>query len=338
MKRFAFFAAGLALLGACGASNEVEPAEKSKLDELVEEIRSQPPSEEALERLEDHNRAYSRVHTLPLPAYFDCLREHRGTVIAAHRGGPDTGFPENAIETFQHGFDRGIRVFEIDVAETRDGVLTLMHDDRLNRTTTGSGYVSDTDWETMSGLWLEDNDGRRTDFHPPKFTDVLLWAKQTGAVLELDRKPTTSFRNIAGAVRAAGAEENVIFISYNDDQAAEIAAIDPEFMMTASARGERDISALEARGVDRDHLIAWTGTDRLDPPAWKRVSDAGVEAAFGTLGRAGERFDDQFLADGNGEEFEQLARDGVTLIATDFPYDVADLIAADDVGREKCGR
>ena len=275
---------------------------------------------------------------LPLPEYFDCLRENNGMVIAAHRGGPDTGFPENAIETFQHGFDAGIRVFEIDIAETKDGVLTLMHDDRLNRTTTGSGYVSDTDWETMSALELEDNDGRRTGFHPPKFTDVLLWAKKTGAVLELDKKPTTSFRNIATAVTAAGAAENVIFISYNDDQAAEIASIDPGLMMTASAFGDRDVAKLASRGIDRTRLIGWTGTDEPKPTAWARLEQVGVEPAFGTLGRAGERLDDIYLADGDGSEYDDLAADGLVLLATDEPYRVADLIEADDVGREACGR
>ena len=312
MKRFAFSVISLAV-AACGVPQANGP-------DTAADAASIAPS------------------VLPLPEYFDCLRENKGMAIAAHRGGPDTGFPENAIETFQHGFDRGIRVFEIDIAETRDGVLTLMHDDRLNRTTTGSGYVSDVDWETMSGLELEDNDGRRTGFHPPKFTDALLWAKKTGAVLELDKKPTTSFRNIAAAVKAAGAQENVIFISYNDDQAAEIAAIDPDFMMTASAFGDRDVAKLEGRGVDRTRLIGWTGTDEVKPAAWARLEQVGVEPAFGTLGRKGERLDDQYLADGDASEYDALARQGLVLLATDEPYRVADLIQADDVGRKACGR
>lgn len=282
--------------------------------------------------------AGSNIERLPLPEYFDCLRENRGIVIAAHRGGPAPGYPENAIETMQYNFDRGVRVFEVDVAETRDGVLTLMHDDRLNRTTTARGYVSDISWEELSGVSLVDNDGRRTDFSPPKLTDALIWARNTGAILELDRKKTTSFSNIAEAVYAADAEESIIMISYNDDEAAEIAAIDPAFMMTASVRGGRDISALEARGVDSSRLIGWTGTERPDAAAWDRNAMNDVESAFGTLGRAGDRLDDIYLADGDGSEFQDLADDGLVMLATDRPLEAAEAMTSDDTAISACGR
>lgn len=150
----------------------------------------------------------------PLPEFFDCVRESGGLLIASHRGGPAPGYPENAIETMQYGLDQGILIHEIDVAESRDGVLFLMHDRSLGRTTTGSGFVADTDWETIRTLNLKDNDGAITAFQAPKLTDVLLWAKSTGAIVELDKKPTTSFRNIISLVRAAEAEENVLLITY----------------------------------------------------------------------------------------------------------------------------
>ena len=276
--------------------------------------------------------------TLSLPVYFNCLRQNGGVAIAAHRGGPAPGYPENAIETMQYNFDRGVRVFEIDVAETRDGVLTLMHDDRVNRTTNGSGYVSDTSWEEMSGLKLVDNDGKRTNFSPPKLTDALIWARDTGAILELDRKRSTSFRNIAAAVQAARAYESAIFISYTDEEAAQIAAIDNRYMMTASARGSRDIGRLEDLGVDRARLIAWTGTREPDEAAWDRNAREGVESAFGTLGRAGERLDDVYMADGDGSEFQNLADMGLVILATDRPLDAAAAMIADDTGISACPR
>lgn len=275
---------------------------------------------------------------LALPAYFDCVREAGGTLIASHRGGPIDGYPENALETLQYGFEQGIRVFEIDVAETSDGMLTLMHDDRLDRTTTGNGYVANTTWPHMSRLRLVDNTGTNTKFSPPKLSDVLLWAKESGAILELDKKNTTSFENIATAVKAAGAEENVLLISYTDDQAAQIARIAPSMMLTATARGSRDIDKLVALGVKPKNLVAWTGTRSANEAAWQRLRKEGVEAAFGTLGRPGERLDDIYWADGDGSEYQALAESGLTMLATDTPYRAAEAMTADDIARDNCGR
>lgn len=278
------------------------------------------------------------VTIAPLPELFDCLRETGGVVVAAHRGGFATGYPENALETLQFGLNQGIRVFEVDVASSRDGVLFLYHDDRFGRTADAEGYVADTDWADIARMRLKDEDGALTGFHPAKLTDVLLWAKQHGALLELDRKQTTGFRNIVEAVRAAGAERNVIMISYSDEEAGTIAKIDPALMMTASARGERDIARLEGLGVNRTRMIAWTGTREPDPPAFERLVKEGVEPAFGTLGRKGERLDDQYWEDGDGSEYQRLVDDGVVLIATDEPYRVADYLLADDEGWEACAR
>lgn len=275
---------------------------------------------------------------LSLPDYFDCVRQNNGLLIAAHRGGPAPGYPENTLETLQHGFAQGIGVFEIDVAESRDGVLLLMHDNRLNRTTTGDGYVADADWAVLSGLSMVDDAGQRTNFAPSRLTDVLLWARQSGAILQLDRKPTTSFRNIAAAVRAAGAGDHVLLISYSDAEAAEIAAADPALMLTASARGSRDIGRLEDLGVDRTRLVAWTGTRSPDFAAWARNRKEGVEPAFGTLGRKGDRLDDQYWADGDASEYQDLVDNGLVLLGTDEPYRVAAALEADDLARRACGR
>ncbi|MEO1102000.1 MAG: glycerophosphodiester phosphodiesterase family protein [Pseudomonadota bacterium] len=273
-----------------------------------------------------------------LPAYFDCVREAGGVLIASHRAGPAPGYAENALETLRYGFDNGITVFEIDVAESRDGVLFLMHDRSLGRTTTGRGAVADTDWSEISGLRLIDNEAQVTEASPPRLSDVLLWARNTGAIVELDRKPTTSFRNIISSVRAAEAEDHVIMISYNDREAEEIARLAPDLMMTASARGGRDIGALEAAGVDPTRLIAWTGTREPNAAAWSRNAREGVESAFGTLGRRGERLDDRYIADGDLSEYVRLVEDGLVLLATDEPYLVADALEADDRALAACGR
>lgn len=276
------------------------------------------------------------MDTGPLPEFFDCVRESGGMLIASHRGGPAPGYPENAIETMQYGLDQGILVHEIDVAESRDGVLFLMHDRTLGRTTTGGGYVADTDWDTIETLNLTDDDGDITAFTAPKLSEVLLWAKRSGAIVELDKKETTSFRNIISHVRAAEAEQNVILITYNDDQAREVASLAPDLMMTAGVNSRSHQETLEAAGVNFDQVIAWMGISNPNPRAFEAVGRRGVETAFGTLGRPGERLDDQYWADGDPSEYQALADGGLTMLATDAPYRVAEALTADDLAYESC--
>lgn len=318
MKRLLVAAVALTALGGC---SEPQPAEAGA-DATVAEVAMAETAAPA--------RAVS------LPELFDCLRKSGGALVAAHRGGPAAGYPENALETLKHGFNQGVRVFEIDVATSRDGVLFLHHDDKFGRTARGDGYVSDTEWADVSRLSLRDNDGKTTDFHPPKLSEVLIWAKLSGAIVELDRKRTTGFRSILEEVKAAGAEANVVIVTYSDEEAAEVARLDPQMMMTATARGGRDIATLEGLGVDRTRVVAWTGTDEPDPPAFERLVKEGVEPAFGTLGRKGERLDDQYWEDGDGSEYQRLIDDGVVLIATDEPYRVAEWLDADDAGWAAC--
>lgn len=307
------------------------------------EVNSPDLSGEPVVTIDDVAEANTPLAEIPsqtrfdLPMVFDCLRENKGVAIAAHRGGPYPGYPENAIETMQYLFDNGVRVFEVDVAESRDGVLFLMHDNTLTRTTTGRGDVSDTLWADIKAMKLVDNDGKTTRFRAPTLREALDWAVEVGAIVELDKKRTTSFRNIMDQVRAASAESNSILISYNDDQAAQIARVAPDMMLTASAYGDRNIAKLVDLGVDQDNLIAWTGVGEVKPDAWARVNREGVEAAFGTLGRPGERLDDLFLADGDGSEFQLLVDQGVVLLATDAPLEAAEAIDGDEIAANKCG-
>ncbi|MEL6323641.1 MAG: glycerophosphodiester phosphodiesterase family protein [Pseudomonadota bacterium] len=268
--------------------------------------------------------------------FFDCVRESNGILIAAHRAGPGAGLPENALETMQANFAAGIRIFEVDVVTSRDGVMFLHHDRSLGRTTTGDGAVADTDWADISDLSLKDIDGAVTPFRPLRLTDALDWAVETGAILELDKKETTGWRSLIRAVETAGATNQVILITYTEDDAALVQNLLPDAMLTASARGGRDIAALEDLGIDRRRLIAWTGTRAPDAAAWDRVRNEGVEAGFGTLGRRGERLDDTYWADGNGEEYRQLVADGLTLLATDEARRVADFLTEDDRALNAC--
>lgn len=62
------------------------------------------------------------------------------TVIFGHRGYPDK-FPENSLVGFRYALDHAIDGLEFDVQLTRDGVPVIMHDEQIDRTTTGQGLI-----------------------------------------------------------------------------------------------------------------------------------------------------------------------------------------------------
>lgn len=77
-------------------------------------------------------------------------------LVAAHRGAHDQA-PENSLAAFQNAIDLGADFIETDVRQTRDGELILMHDDKVDRTTDGSGLVKEKTLADISRLFLSGN-------------------------------------------------------------------------------------------------------------------------------------------------------------------------------------
>ena len=101
-------------------------------------------------------------------------------------------------------------------------------------------------------------------------------------------------------------------------------------MMTAGVWDDAQRARLEEAGVDMTRVVAWMGTRAPDAARIAELGAAGVEAAFGTLGRPGRRLDDAYTEDGDASEYQALVDAGLTLLATDRPYFVVERLTADD--------
>lgn len=272
----------------------------------------------------------------PLAKRFDCLRTEHAMVIAAHRGGPTRDYPANAIETFDRTLKAATRIMEVDVSQSRDGVLFLMHDDELDQQTDLSGKVAETPWSKIETAKLRTNTGE-TPFHPPSLDAALEWAVHHDAVLELDTKRGTPFEAVIAAIEARKAQDNVVLITYTDTQALAAHKRNPGLMIAVSISSLGQLQALIRRGLVADHVIAWTGAERPNPELWKQLAGEGVESSFGATGRKGERYDDKFWADGRGDEYDGLGDSGLALVSTDLSDKVARAMKADDRARAQCG-
>jgi glycerophosphoryl diester phosphodiesterase len=246
--------------------------------------------------------------------------------VIGHRGGPTRDYPENAIETFERTLRAGTTAMEIDIAETRDGALVLMHDDDLERTTTGQGLVSAHSLDEIRQLKLETYT-KETEFHPPTLDEALAWAVRSNAIVELDKKRSAGFGPIIAAVRAARAENNVFIITYTDEQAIEIHAAAPDLVITATVDGLSHLDRLLSAGVKADRLIAWTGTETPRPDLWTALAGRGIESAFGTLGPRSTSLDGRYWEDDDGSEYNALIAGGLPILVTDLTDKVSRQLA-----------
>lgn len=71
------------------------------------------------------------------PAYI----RHEGPLFFAHRGGSLLA-PENTLAAFDRGASCGADALELDIQETRDGELVVIHDAAVDRTTDTTGPVA----------------------------------------------------------------------------------------------------------------------------------------------------------------------------------------------------
>ena len=72
-------------------------------------------------------------------------------LVVAHRGASGLA-PENTLVAFRKGLEVGADAFELDVRLTADGQAVVMHDRKVERTTTGRGLVGSLTLEELKSL------------------------------------------------------------------------------------------------------------------------------------------------------------------------------------------
>ncbi len=115
----------------------------------------------------------------------------RPVLIVAHRGCWKHNAPENSLSAFKACIDIGADAIEMDVRRTRDGVLVVMHDETVDRTTNGKGRVQDLTLKQLRRLRLRKGAGgpraRLTREAPPTFEEAML-ALRGSILVNVDAK------------------------------------------------------------------------------------------------------------------------------------------------------
>lgn len=144
---------------------------------------------------------------------------HRKVLRIGHRGARGHA-PENTLASIERAITLGCDFTEVDVRRTFDDELVLLHDEWLERTTTGRGLVSELTLEEVRTL---DAGGGQL---VPTLEEALRTADdRIGLILEL--KAGGVAYDVCATVRASGFNRPVIYASFLPDELQHVRRADP---------------------------------------------------------------------------------------------------------------
>ena len=137
----------------------------------------------------------------------------------AHRGYSDLA-PENTLPSFALAKKLGFKYVEADVAFTKDNVPVMIHDDTIDRTSNGSGTVSNLNYQDLLiydfGSW---KNSKYTGTKIPTFTEFILLCKNIGLHPYIEIKHNASYSKeqilqLVSVVRQCGMIGKITWITY----------------------------------------------------------------------------------------------------------------------------
>lgn len=149
--------------------------------------------------------------------------------IVAHRGFAGV-FPENTLTAVKGAYDRGADAVEVDVMMAKDRVPIIMHDDRVDRTTNGTGLVSSFTSAQLQQLDACSKFGAQWLPCPvPLATEVMQAARGRGRLL-LHLKgpwPAGALDTLLELVRAEQIRRQTVVIDFDTITLSHVRHVDP---------------------------------------------------------------------------------------------------------------
>ncbi|WAA10468.1 glycerophosphodiester phosphodiesterase [Fervidibacillus albus] len=142
------------------------------------------------------------------------------TQIFAHRGSSGTR-PENTMVAFYEAERNMADGIELDVQLTKDGKVVIIHDEKVDRTTDGKGYVKDFTLDELqklnAGFFFQS--GKFPD-KIPTLEQFFHWFQRTEMIcnIELKTKTVTNHEleeKVIAIIRAYGLDDRIILSSFN---------------------------------------------------------------------------------------------------------------------------
>jgi glycerophosphoryl diester phosphodiesterase len=232
--------------------------------------------------------------------------DSKARVKVAHHRGASRYAPENTLPAYEKAIRLGADFVEFDIRTTRDGVPFLLHDGRLDRTTTARGPIRDHDAAEVTrldaGAWF----GHPFVGTPAPTLDYFLRVIGGRAELYVDAKDISPEALVA-ALRSRGLIERSVVYQY-PDYLARLRMIEPNLRRMPPLSNPTQIDPL---------------ADRLEPYAfdtrWGLLSKSLIDRCHA---RGIKVFSDAIGPNESVASYRRAILDGIDLIQTDHPVRV----------------
>lgn len=243
----------------------------------------------------------------------------KAPLVSGHRGGIVPGYPENSIAAFEHTLSYTPAFFEIDPRVTKDSVIVLMHDATLDRTTNGSGKVSDYTWEELKKLRLKDLNGTITNYSIPSLEEALVWAKGK-TILNFDKK-NVPLAMTARTIRKLKVEDQVMLTVHNAKEAQFYYKLNSKIMFSAFIMTEEAMYEYEKTRIPWTNIMAYIG------PRIKAENRALIDMLHARGVRcmisSASTYDKLTDPEERSAAYKEIIESGADVIESDLPIEVA---------------
>ncbi|PLT27873.1 glycerophosphodiester phosphodiesterase [Peribacillus deserti] len=193
------------------------------------------------------------------------------TQIFAHRGSAGT-YPENTMISFHEALRTGAEGIELDVQLSKDGQVVIIHDETVDRTTNGKGYVKDLNMDeikTLNASHKFANKYGKTGI--PTLEEFLLWFKDTPLLCNIELKngfqPSMGLEEkVVHMIRKYNLQERIVLSSFNHYSIVHCFRLAPEI----------EIAPIYSNGLFMPWIYARSIRGRAIHPSLKVISDGMI--------------------------------------------------------------
>lgn len=139
--------------------------------------------------------------------------------VWAHRGA-SAHAPENTLPAFELAYTLGADGIELDVQLSRDGVPVVIHDERIDRVSNGTGYVCDHTLDELKGFHVNQHFPEYGSVTIPTLAEVYDLVKGMDLLINLELKNSEIFyegleEKVLRLAEEKGLEDRILYSSFN---------------------------------------------------------------------------------------------------------------------------